>query len=97
MKKNIITIIAIAMSLLAIPSIWPYAYYQLLRWVLCGSGVYLGFLAHKKENIVWTWIMGIIAVLFNPIFPFYLDKGIWVILDLVVAVLFTISIWKIKK
>jgi hypothetical protein len=41
--------------------------------------------------------MGVIAILFNPIAPVYLDKGTWVVIDLIVAALFLISIFKIKR
>jgi len=97
MKKNIITIITIVVLLLAIPSIWPYGYYQLLRWIILSIGAYLGYLSIKKENFTWAIIMGAIVIAFNPFFPFYLDKEIWVIIDLIASVLFLISIWKIKK
>lgn len=97
MKKNIITLIAVGMLLLAIPSIWPYGYYQLLRWVVLGIGAYLGYLSVKKENIAWAIIIGIVAIIFNPFFPFYLDKEVWIIIDFIASILFLISIWKIKK
>lgn len=85
------------MLLLAIPSIWPYGYYQLLRWVVLGIGVYLGYLSIKKENITWTIIMGVIAIAFNPFFPFHLDKEVWVVIDFITSILFLTSIWKIKN
>ena len=97
MKKNIITLIAVGMLLLAIPSIWPYGYYQLLRWVVLGIGAYLGYLSIKKEDITWAIIMGIIVIAFNPFFPFYLDKEVWIIIDFIASILFLISIWKIKS
>lgn len=97
MKKNIITIIAVIMLLLAIPSIWPYGYYQLLRWIILGIGAYLGYLSIKKENITWAIIMSIIAITFNPFFPFYLDKEVWIVIDFIASILFLTSIWKIKK
>lgn len=39
---------------------------------------------------------GGIAILFNPIIPVHLTKDIWVIIDLIVAILFLVSIFKIK-
>ena len=89
MKNNsIFTIIAGVMLLLAIPSgIWPYAYYQILRWVVMVAGLVCAYQAHKENKTMWVWIMGIIAVVFNPIAPIYLDKVLWSIIDIVAAVL----------
>jgi hypothetical protein len=96
-NKNIASGIAILMLLLAIPSgIWPYGYYQILRWVIAGVAVFIGFTAYKLEKKVWIWLMGIITLLFNPIAPIYLDKGTWVVIDFIVAIIFLVSIFKIK-
>ncbi len=94
--KKILSIIAGIMLLLAIPSIWPYGYFQILRWIVTGTAVYNGYIAHKMRSGFWLWTMIIIAVLFNPIVPIHLDKEIWMIIDLVTALLFITSIWKIK-
>lgn len=83
--------------LLAIPSIWPYAYYQLLRWlvfIVAGYSAYLSFQENKQS---YGWIMVIVAVLFNPIAPIYLSKTIWSILDVVTALVFFISIYLVRK
>jgi len=94
--KNILTVICIIALLLAIPSIWPYGYYQLLRWLVSGTAIFILYAILKLEKITWTWIMAIIAILFNPIVPINLVKETWVIIDLIVAVLFLVSIFKIK-
>lgn len=95
--KNIASAIAILMLLLAIPSgIWPYGYYQILRWVVAGVAVFAGYVAYKLEEKIWIWLMGLTALLFNPIAPIYLAKETWVIIDLIIAVIFLISIFKIK-
>jgi hypothetical protein len=96
--KKMASIIAIIMLLLAIPSeIWPYGYYILLRWVVTGAALFILWIAYELEKKTWLWIMGAIAILFNPIAPIYLDKGNWVVIDLIVASLFLISIFKIKR
>jgi len=83
----VLAIIAGAMLLLVIPSgIWPYGYYQFLRWVVMLAGLVCAYQAHKENKTMWVWIMGIIAVVFNPIAPIYLDKVLWSIIDIVVAV-----------
>ena len=44
----------------------------------------------------WTWIFGFIALLFNPLFLISLEKETWVLIDIIVAILFAISILSIK-
>lgn len=38
--------------------------------------------------------MGIIAVLFNPIEPVHLNKGIWQVIDFVTAIIFIVALKK---
>ena len=84
------------MLFLAIPPLWPYGYYVLLRIMVCVTAVALGTRAHKKKNPGWIWTMIIIAIIFNPLIPFHLGKEIWSIVDLAVAVIFIISIFKLR-
>lgn len=65
----------------------PYGYYQFLRLVVCG---FAGFLAWQEvessTQITPIAIMfGLIALLMNPVIPVHLSKGLWVVLDLVMA------------
>ena len=83
------------MLLLAIPDL-PYGYYTLLRWVVTASAIFLVYIASQLGKKFWLFLMIIIALLFNPIAPIHLDKETWVIIDFVVAVLFLISIFRIK-
>lgn len=96
-KENWFVIVAGIMLILAIPAIWPYAYFQLLRWVVTIVSIYSAYIAYESKNKTWVFIMGAITVLFNPISPIYLQKETWVILDLVTSILMFISITKIKK
>ena len=96
-KENWFTLVAVIMLLLAIPPIWPYGYFQLLRLVVTGVAFYNAYTAHESKNKAWVVIMGAIAILFNPLFPIHLDKEVWVVLDIISAVLMFISINKIKK
>ena len=91
-----LAIISTIMLLLAIPPLWPYGYYLLLRIMVCVAAVALSLWAHRKEKLGWMWTMIIIAIIFNPLIPFHLGKEIWSIIDLVVAVIFVISIFKLR-
>ena len=88
--KNL-SLLAGAMLLLAIPSMWPYGYYQLLRWVVSGVAAYNAYGAYHAKKQNWMFIMISVAVLFNPIAPFFLAKQTWVILDVIVAITMFIS------
>ena len=96
-KNNWFTILAGIMLLLAIPAIWPYSYFQILRWVVAIVACYNAYKAYESQNNKWMIIMGAIAVLFNPISPIYFEKETWVIIDLVASIIMFISINKIKK
>ncbi len=79
-------IIAGIMLLLGVFSGWPYVYYQILRWVITIVGAVNAYQSYKEKRTGWMWVMIAITILFNPIAPIYLNKGLWTILDIVVAV-----------
>lgn len=88
-----LSLVSILMLLLGIPKgLFPYGYYNLLRVVVCATGVFLAVNAYQRKNPKWIWIMGITAFIFNPLFPIHLGKEIWVFLDVVTAVFFCISL-----
>ena len=92
LENNWFKVAAITFLLGAFGS-WPYAYYQILRWVVCLVGVYSSYLAYQSKNIKWAWIFGIIAVIFNPMFPIYFTKEIWQPVDVIVAIIFFVSLF----
>jgi hypothetical protein len=92
--RKIATWVSIVMLILAVPAIWPYAYFQLLRLVVTASAAYIAWLFHNSERSGWMWGMIGIAVLYNPFVPFFLVKETWVLFDLIVAVIFYLSLKK---
>lgn len=96
-KRNLFTVVAGVMLLLAIPAIWPYSYFQILRWVVAGVAAYNAYLAYQLKKNGWVLIMVVVAILFNPISPIFLQKQTWVTLDLITAVIMFLSINKIRK
>lgn len=85
------------MLLLAVPSIWPYGYYQLLRWVVSVSGLFNAHNTYKRKQNGWTVIMILVAIVFNPISPLAFEKGVWVIVDIVVAIIMFVFLSKNKN
>jgi len=70
----------------------PYGYYTFLRLVCCGIFAFLAFKSISMEKQGWTWILGITAILYNPIFRIYLSRDIWSVLNIITI---GIAIWSI--
>jgi hypothetical protein len=84
--KNIKYITAGLLLLAVLPL--PYAYYTLLRWVVTAVSGYCIFLSYEDKSMGWAFVFAILAILFNPLVPFYMDKSSWMIFDIVAAGLF---------
>jgi hypothetical protein len=69
----------------------PYGYYTLLRLLITGISA---FLAHREFTLnggshnLWVWALGGLALLYNPIIPFYSTKDLWIMLNLISAAIF---------
>ena len=92
-------VIASIMLLWALNQDKPYGYYILLRWVCCGIFAYHAFQALEHEKQGWVWVLGITALVYNPIFRVHLDRELWSIINVVtigIAVASTF-IFKVKN
>jgi hypothetical protein len=50
----------------------PYFYYQVLKWVVCIANGYIVWkIAENDSKNRWLWVFAGVAILFNPIIPFY--------------------------
>lgn len=77
--------IILAMLLFLAPFPLPYAYYQALRWfvtIYSLKTVYNRY-GDAKKNLIPLWLS--IAILYNPLVPFYLEKTTWNTCDIVVG------------
>ena len=83
------------MLILAIPRL-PYGYYIFLRWVVSATALFSVWAAYECKRKSWVFVMGGVAILFNPIIPVYLTKETWIVIDFIVAVVFLVSIFGIK-
>jgi hypothetical protein len=79
-------IIALVLAIAVLPM--PYGYYTIVRiGTTTVSAIYCThYLSEDKINIVY--IFGFVAILFNPLIPIYLEKEIWVFIDIIAAGLF---------
>jgi len=76
---------------------WPYGYYQILRWVVCGVCAWSAFHAVNVEKQGWAWTLGITAVLFNPITPIHLPREFWILIDIGVGITLIISLKYVRR
>lgn len=90
-KENWFKLIASILLLWALKDN-PYGYYQLLRWSILIIGGYSAYLAYGNKNVRWIWIFSIMAIIFNPIIPFYFSKDTWQFIDATTAAIFFYSI-----
>lgn len=73
----------------------PIGYYTLLRIVVTIGSVAVVVAEMEKGITPWVLAFGLLAILFNPIIPVYLnDKQAWMPIDLIGAVLFFINAFK---
>lgn len=75
-------LIAILMLLWALNPENPYGYYRLLRVVCCAVFVYLCIKAVNFGQNNWAWVLGVTAVVYNPLIPLHLTRGIWSVLNI---------------
>jgi hypothetical protein len=82
MKRIVVLYIAwlIAAGLLVSAAVekHPYSYYTLLRWICCPVFAYSATWAHEKHRVLWVWIFGVLAALYNPILRVHLDRSTWI-------------------
>jgi len=70
----------------------PYPYYMLLRVVVCTVSTYSAYIAYQQKDQQWAWAFGVTAALFNPFIPAHLTKEIWMVFNLVGAIIFFVSL-----
>lgn len=84
-------------AFLAISSIWPYGFFQLVRWIVCFSAAYNAYQHGLNEKYFWSTIFVFIAILFNPIAPIHFNKEIWQYIDFIVGTVMIVAYVKFRK
>lgn len=75
-----------------------YGYYTFLRLVVTIGAVLVVYNEYSRQLNFWVISFGIIAILFNPIFPVYLrDRELWAIIDVLCAIIFIVKGIKTKN
>ena len=83
---NLNKIIAGALLIALLP--FPYFYYQLLRIVVTIAAAIYAHKFYEDNQMAKVITFGAIVLIWNPIFPIYMDKSAWMILDIVGALVF---------
>jgi len=84
--NNINKIVAVLLLIALLPL--PYFYYQLLRIVVTIVAAIYAYSFYEDNQMPNAITFGVIVLIWNPIFPIYLDKSVWLILDSIGAVIF---------
>ena len=76
----------------------PIGYYTFVRIIITIGAVCIIVNEPVKDLNFWRVAFGLIAIVFNPIIPVYLhDKAIWMPIDIIAAILFTIKLSILKS
>lgn len=68
---------------------FPIGYYTLLRLVVSLTAGILCLSFYKGDNSIKMILSGFIVLVFNPIYPIYLDdKSIWIPIDIITGCFF---------
>ena len=78
----------------------PIGYYTIVRIAVClisALSCYWSFKSDEKVGIA-TVVFGLLAILFNPFIPVYLqNKGAWTIIGILAAILLAIRYLTLKE
>ena len=96
-RPHLIPSLIAAGMLLCTLADFPYGYYQLLRFIVCGVGVYIAYTAYNWQKKWAMWLFGFIALLFNPLIPIHLSRGLWQPIDVICAILFVFVAFALKE
>ena len=73
----------------------PIGYYTFLRIVITIGALIAVVHEYKGEFNFWVLAFGLIAIVFNPLFPVYLNnKSAWQPIDLVTGIIFSMKAFR---
>ena len=74
----------------------PYGYYMLLRLVATGVFFWAAYISYERKCDVLPWVLGLLALVFNPIFKIHLPKELWAVIDVGTGILLLMVKGKIQ-
>ncbi|MGL5912800.1 MAG: DUF6804 family protein [Bacteroidales bacterium] len=76
----------------------PIGYYTFLRIVVTIASIVVIVAELKNGLTFWIMAFGVMAILFNPLMPFYFnDKSVWIPIDIISAIIFLIKSFTLKQ
>ena len=91
MKFRYLSIFAVILLSLSFFNM-PYGYYTFLRFVICISSALLAHRYFKSEKEAPSILFGVIAILFNPAIIIHFNKNVWMVIDALTIIIFSINI-----
>lgn len=83
--KHIYMFLAIMLLLCLAPM--PYGYFMLVRFVMMVACGWLAYRYYTTNKVAATWVFGVLALLFQPIYKIALGRTVWNVIDVIVALL----------
>lgn len=79
--------LALAVMLLLCLAPMPYGYFMLVRFVATVAFGWLAYRYYKNNKVAATWILRVLALLFQPFYKIALGRTVWNVIDVIVAIL----------
>jgi hypothetical protein len=76
------------------------SYYTFVRWAVLASSIYFAYKSYNRKVIGLMIYFSIVAILFNPLKPFWFQKETWHLIDWIVSAITLLTIyfdWKINS
>ena len=80
----------------AVP-VWPPAYDAAVRVAVTVSALFAGYVAYEERRTGWVCLLGLAAVVFNPIWPLALSRGNWAATYVVTAALLVAAAVRFRR
>jgi len=77
----VLGLVTIAVAAALIPSL-PYGYYSVMRWPVCVACAWLALTSYKRGAEEWAWCWGVVAGVYNPIFPVHATRFVWSVVNI---------------
>jgi hypothetical protein len=72
-------------------------YYVLLHFIISAACIYLAVCSYRLGRHNWAWVLGALAVLYNPFIPVHLDQEVWVVSNVIAFFIIGASIRKLRR
>ena len=71
---------------------WPMGYFTLVRLSVFVASLHAATVAHRVHRPSWVVVLVVLAIIFNPIIPLFLDRDMWLVFDVVAAAVLGLSL-----